>query len=52
MILFCVMLVLDPKKNYIFIVAALAVSMMVGAIRQLWYYSTTAKLMVGGRRIL
>ena len=52
MILFCVILVMDPKNNYVFIVAALAVAMMVGAIRQLWYYFSTAKLMVGGRRIL
>ena len=52
MILFCVLLVLDPKNNYIFIVAALAIVMMVGAIKMLWYYFTTAKLMVGGRKIL
>jgi hypothetical protein len=52
MILFAGLLVLDPKNNFILIVAALSIFMMLGAIKMLWYYFTTAKLMVGGRRIL
>ena len=52
MILFCILLVLDPKNNYVLIVAALSIVMMFGAIKMLWYYFTTAKLMVGGRKIL
>ena len=52
MILFCVLLVLDPKNNFPLIVAALSIFMLIGAIKMLWYYFTTAKLMVGGRKIL
>ena len=52
MVLFAGLLVLDPKNNFILIVAALSIFMMLGAIKMLWYYFTTARLMVGGRRIL
>ena len=52
MILFCVLLVLDPKNNFPLIIAALSIFMLLGAIKMLWYYFTMAKLMVGGKKIL
>ena len=52
MILFCVLLVIDPKNNYVLVVIALSVYMMFLSVKMLWYYFTTAKLMVGGRKIL
>ena len=52
MILFCVLLVIDPKNNYILVVLALAIYMLFLAVKMLWYYFTTAKLMVGGKKIL
>ena len=52
MILFSLLLIIDMKHNYIYVVAALTIVMTFSAIRMLWYYFTSARLMVGGKRIL
>ena len=52
MLVVCGLLLYDPKSNFLLITLIISCVLLIEALRMLWYYFTTAKLMVGGKQIL